>query len=105
MAKVTGLGLTPKTGAVPVPDSTTLYEVPLALSTIVSEAVRLPIAAGVNVTFTVVLLPGVSVIGSVPAVKAKSAAFVPVIDIERFRLPVLVLVITTGCEAPVTPTA
>ena len=87
----TAAGLIPMAGAVAVV-SATLCGLPLALSVIVSEAVRLPAAVGVNVTFTVVVLPGVTVIGSVPTVKAKSPAFAPVsarFVITRFLVPEL----------------
>ena len=48
---------------------------------------------------TVVLLPGVSVIGSVPAVKAKSLASFPVIVrllITRLPFPKLLMVTRSG---------
>ena len=96
MANATVLGLVPKIGTVPVPVSTTVCGLPLTLSVIVSEAVRLPVAPGVNVTFTVVVLPGVTVIVGVPAVKAKSPAFAPVSAravIDKFAVPVFVSVI------------
>ena len=86
-------------GAMPVPVSGTVCGLPLTLSVIVSEAVRLPAAPGVNVTFTVVLLPGVTVIVGVPAVKAKSPAFAPVSAkavIDKFAVPVLVSVIVVA---------
>ena len=92
-------GVIPMPGAVPVPVSVTLCGLPLALSVIDSEAVRLPVAVGVNVTFTVVLLPGVTVIVGVPAVKAKSPAFAPVSAkavIDKFAVPVLVSVIAVA---------
>ena len=99
MAKLTLAGLIPMPGAVPVPVSDTLCGLPLTLSVIVSVAVRLPVAAGVNVTFTVVLLPGVTVIVGVPAVKAKSPAFAPVSAravIDKFAVPVFVSVIAVA---------
>ena len=43
--------------AVPVPERLTVCGLPLALSVILTEAVRLPLAAGVNVTLIVQLLP------------------------------------------------
>ena len=69
------------------------------MSVIDSIVVRLPVAVGVNVTFTVVLLPGVTVIGSVPAVKAKSPAFAPVsarFVITRLPVPELLTLIGVG---------
>jgi hypothetical protein len=44
-------------GAIPVPVRLTLWGLPLALSAMVSDAVRVPDAAGVNVTLIVQLLP------------------------------------------------
>ena len=93
-------------GAVPVPDSAMVCGLPAALSVRVSAATRLPAADGVKVTSTLVLLPGVTVIGSVPAVKEKSAAFPPAmarLAITRFAVPVLDTV--TSIKEPATPTA
>ena len=44
-------------GAVPVPERLTVCGLPLALSVMLTEAVKLPLAAGVNVTLMVQLLP------------------------------------------------
>jgi len=99
-------GLMPMAGATPVPDKVKVCGLPVALSLMVSEAERLPVAAGVKVTFTVVLLPGVIVIGGVAAVKANSLAFVPVIArlvIIRLAVPPLLMVRIVG--ALVVPTA
>jgi hypothetical protein len=82
-----------KPGAVPVPVSATVCGLPVTLSVIDRVAVLDPIAAGVNVTAMVVVLPAVTVIGSVPAVKLKSEAFVPLItmlEIVRSAVPVFV---------------
>ena len=43
--------------AVPVPERLTVCGLPLALSAMLTEAVRLPLAAGVNVTLIVQLAP------------------------------------------------
>ena len=50
-----------------MPVSDIVCGLPGAVSVILSEATRLPVAAGVRVTLMVVLLPGVTVIGNVPA--------------------------------------
>lgn len=68
MPKFTLAGLRLITGAVPMPDRETACGLPLTLSLMLREATRPPVAVGVKVTFTVVLLPGVTVIGSVPDV-------------------------------------
>jgi len=100
LPKLTVAGLIPTPGAMPVPDRVTVCGLPLALSAIVSEAVRLPVAVGVKVTFTVMLLPGVTVIGNEPAAKAKSPAFAPVIArLEVVRLAVPVLAMMMGVTA------
>ena len=70
------------TGPVPVPPvpvSITVCVVGLAVSVKVRLALRAPVAAGLNVTLMVQLLPPVRVAGSVPQVLvcAKSVAFVP----------------------------
>jgi hypothetical protein len=44
-------------GAVPVPERPTVWGLPLALSLILTEAVRLPLAVGVKVTLIVQLAP------------------------------------------------
>ena len=93
----------PAIGPVPVPVRLTVCGLPLALSTMLTEAVRLPVAAGVNVTLIVQLpfaateLPHVLVTakspGSVPAV--------PIVVIVKAWFPVLVRV--TDCAALVVP--
>ena len=45
------------TAAVPVPERLTICGLPLALSVMLTEAVRLPLAAGLNVTLIVQLAP------------------------------------------------
>lgn len=99
LPKLSAAGLAANPGAVPVPVSATVCGLPLALSPMFSVAVRLPVAAGVNVTATVVLAPGATVIGSVGAGKANSAAFAPETDnaeITRFAVPLFVMVMTAG---------
>ena len=63
---LTSMGWVPKarlvgerlpTGAVPAPERLTVCGLPLALSVMLTEAVRLPLAAGVKVTLMVQLLP------------------------------------------------
>ena len=93
------MGLTEKPTIVPVPDRGTDCGLPLALSVIASAAERFPEAVGVNVAFTVVLLPGVTVMGVALAVKAKSPAFVPVsarLEITKLPVPELLIVIAVG---------
>jgi len=84
------------TGAVPVPLKVTACGLLEALSVKLSEALRLPIADGVNVTLTVHVLLGVTVAPvHVSALLAKSAAFVPPIvtaEIVRLAVPALVTV-------------
>ena len=45
-------------GAVPVPERLTVCVLPLALSVMLTEAARLPLAEGVKVTLIVQFLPG-----------------------------------------------
>jgi len=47
------VGESPSTGAVPVPERLTVCGLPLALSEMLTEAVRLPLAVGVKVTLIV----------------------------------------------------
>ena len=54
-ARLVGERLT--TVVVPVPERLTVCGLPLALSVMLTEAVRLPLAAGVKVTLMVQLLP------------------------------------------------
>ena len=96
MLNVRLLGETPATGAAatPVPVKLTVCGLPLALSVKLSEALRLPVADGVNVTLTVQVLLGVTVAPvQVSALVAKSLAFVPlIVTVETVRLAVPVLV-------------
>lgn len=63
------------------------------------EALRLPVAEGVNVTLTVQVLPGVTVAPvQVSAPLVKSLAFVPPIATEvMWRLPVPLFVTVSVC--------
>ena len=90
--------------AVPVPVRETVWGLPLALSAMLSVAVRAPMAAGVKVKSTVALAFGATLMGDA-VVDANSAALAPVIEmleITRFAFPVLVMV--TDLAAPVVPT-
>ena len=70
------------------------------MSLIANEAVRLPVAAGVKVTETLVLAPGARVIGRAAAVNAKSAAFAPaMVRLLMIRSAVPEFVIFTVCCA------
>ena len=101
MLNVTLLGETPATGAVPVPVRPNVCGLPLALSVKINEALRLPVADGVNVTLTVQVLLGVSVAPEqVSALLPKSLAFVPpIVTVEIVRLAVPALVTVTGSAA------
>ena len=63
--------------AVPVPERLTVCGLPLALSVMLTEAVRLPLAAGLNVTLIVQLALAATELPHV-LVCAKSLALVPV---------------------------
>jgi hypothetical protein len=91
---------------IPLPERLTVWGLLEALSVNFSEALRLPIADGVNVTLTVQVLLGVTVGPvQVSALLAKSLAFVPpIVTVEKVRLAVPVLVTVTVCGALVTPT-
>jgi hypothetical protein len=65
------------TGAVPVPERLTVCGLPLALSVMLTEAVRLPLAVGLKVTLMAQLLPAATELPHV-LVWAKSPALVPV---------------------------
>ena len=71
--------------AAPVPVKLTVCGLVLALSVKVSEALRVPVADGVNVTLTVQVLLGASVAPvQVSALLAKALAFVPPSADEAF---------------------
>ena len=79
---------------VPVPERLTVCGLPLALSVMLSEAVRLPLAEGVNFTLIVQLAPAATELPHV-LVCAKSLALVPVsarLVMFKAALPVLVSV-------------
>lgn len=78
-AKVMDVGLTVICGTVPVPVRVTVCGLPLALSTKVSVAERVPAAPAVNVTGIEMLALGWTVIGNpLGSVNPKSLADVPV---------------------------
>ena len=58
--RLVGERLTRAAVGVPLPERLTLCGLPLALSVMLSEAVRLPLAEGVNVTLIVQLAPAAS---------------------------------------------
>jgi len=80
--------------AVPVPERLTACGLPLALSVMLTEAVRLPLAAGLNVTLMVQLALAATELPQV-LVWAKSLALVPVsarLVMLKAALPVLLRV-------------
>jgi len=83
-----------KAGAIPVPLSATVCGLPAALSVILTDAVRLPVAEGVKVKLTVQLALGATELPQV-LVRTKSAALGPVtvtLAIFKVALPLLVKV-------------
>ena len=105
--RLVGVSVTPGAEIVPVPESATLCGLPVALSTIVTLALRLPVAEGVKVTLIAQLLPAASVLGLIGHVFvwAKSPAFVPLtamLVIASAAVPLLVSV--TDFAALVVPT-
>ena len=100
--RLVGERLTPD--AVPVPVRVTDCGLPVALSVILIEAERLPLAAGVNVTL-IAQLPFAASEVPQALICAKSPLFVPVTDmLVRVKLALPVLVKVTDCEALATPT-
>ena len=92
------------TGAAPVPVRLTIWGLPVALSVIVSEAARLPVAEGVKVTLKVQWLPVASEVAQV-LVGTKSLALVPVTaTLVRLRAASPVLFKVTLCASLTTPT-
>ena len=77
LAKVRLVGERLTTAAAPVPERLTVCGLPLALSVMLTEAVRLPLAEGLNVTLIVQLLPAATELPHV-LVWAKSLALTPV---------------------------
>jgi hypothetical protein len=91
-------------GATPVPIRLTLWGLPLALSAMASEALRAPVADGVNVTLIVQFAPAPTVLTQL-FVWAKSPGLVPpsvTLDMLRGALPEFERV--TACAALVVPT-
>jgi hypothetical protein len=79
---------------VPVPDKLTVWGLPLALSLMLTEAVRLPLAVGVKVTLMVQLPPAATELPQV-LVWAKSPALLPataMLVMLKAALPVLLRV-------------
>jgi hypothetical protein len=76
-AKLVGERLTTAAVLVPVPERLTVWGLPAALSVMVSEAARLPLAGGVKVTLIVQLAPAATLAPQL-LVWAKSPGFVPV---------------------------
>jgi hypothetical protein len=77
--------------SVPVPERLTVCGLPAALSEMLTEAVRLPLAEGVNVTLIVQLAPAATLDPQL-LVCAKSLALVPVsarLEMLKAELPVL----------------
>jgi hypothetical protein len=88
-AKVRLVGERLAAGAVPVPERATVWGLPLALSLMLTQAVRVPLAVGVKVTLIVPLAPAATELPQV-LVWAKSPASVPVTDslvISKTPLP------------------
>ena len=96
-----GLGVIP--GAVPVPDNATFKGLPEALCVMASEAVRLPVVAGVKTKASDAFSPGLMVRGRLGgAESAKSEALEPLIEraeMTRSAVPVLLIVSVTGLLA------
>ena len=92
-------------GTIPVPLKLTVCGLLEALSVKFSEALRLPVADGVNVTLTVQVPLGITVAPvQVSALLAKSLAFVPpIVTVEMVRLAVPVLVTVSAWAALVVP--
>jgi len=81
-------------GAMPVPVSATVCGLPVTLSVKVKLADLAPPVVGEKVTGTVVLLPAVTVIGSVAEVKVNWLASVPdlaMLVITRSAVPLFVI--------------
>ena len=91
--------------AVPVPERLTVCGLPVALSVIVTVAVRLPVAAGVKVTLIVQLPPAATELPQV-LVCAKSLGLVPVMArLEMVKVAVPVLLRVAVCAPLVEATA
>ena len=96
--RAAGFGVMP--GDVPVPEKATFVGLPIALCEMVSEAVRLPVEAGVKTKASGTLMPGLMVSGSVGVAESpNSEALVPKMDrpeITRSAVPVLLTVREVG---------
>jgi hypothetical protein len=99
--KVSEEGDNPTPTPIPVPLKVTVCGLWGAKSVKISEALRLPVAYGVNVTLTEHAPLGITVAPvQVSALLAKSPAFVPPIPtVEMVRLAVPVFVKVTLCAA------
>jgi hypothetical protein len=94
----------PAVAAVPVPVRLTVCGLPAALSEMLTDAVRVPAAVGVNVTLIVQLPPAATELPQV-FVSAKSAVLVPVmLMLVMLKLVLPVLLRVTLCARLVTPT-
>ena len=110
MPKLRLVGFSVMAGAetVPVPKSATVCGLPVALSLIVTLALRLPVAEGENVTLIVQFAPAANVLGlsGQEFVWAKSPALIPltaILLIVSAAVPLLVSV--TDLAALVVPTS
>jgi galactitol-specific phosphotransferase system IIB component len=98
------VGERPSSGAVPVPERLTACGLPMALSVMLTEAVRLPLAEGVKVTLIVQLPPAATELPQV-LLWAKSPALVPVIArLEILMAPLPLLLRVAVCAALLVPT-
>jgi hypothetical protein len=97
------VGVTLPTGALPVPVKLTVCGLLTALSVMLIEAVRLPMAAGLNVTL-IVQLPFTATELPHELVTVKSPGFVPmVLILVMVKLETPVLVRVTDCAVLVEP--
>ena len=91
LVKVSDGGAKPAMGTAPVPVKPTDCGLPVALSVRVTEALRAPLAVGLNVTLIEQLAPAARVAPQV-VVSEKSPLLVPVMAmLVRFIVPVPVL--------------
>lgn len=91
LVKVTLDEDSPTTGAIPVPDNETLCGLPLALSVMLTLAVRLPVAVGLKMTLMEQFAPAATLAPQV-LVCEKSPLFVPVmamLEMVSVAVPVL----------------
>lgn len=96
LVKVSDVGVSDAVGAVPVPVNETVCGLPVALSTIESEAVRVPVAVGLNVMVTAHEDPVETDEPHVFDEMAKSPLLVPVrVSLVRVSVPVPVLLMVT----------